>query len=620
MKKLLSFVTTVLLTVVAVVTLASCAGKNQYSAQDMANAIQFPNEQKTVTFQFPVDKTVERLLEGSDTEKQTAEIKWESTDSRIKVENNIVYPTFDPANEKYATIKATVNVDGESASTEFKFSIAKESKYDEFVAAKKGDAISVSGYIAYLGEYSTQYKNFTMHVVSKDKAHSYYAYRAACNPEVYQTLKVGQLVGLTGTKGEYNGPQLEKASVSVLTGDSFTETAVELTAEDCATEDTITAKFARLVSAKGIMLTSTFDAKENQFEGLLGDKTVVLRLNKYFYEGDSEAKAAVLNKLKALNPGDTIDVKGYLSMYAKKANINVVNADDITVKSSNPDKAALAISETKIKDAISKADLTQNAEISLAVEEGVTPEFTLSAETPVFAILDNKLVVKPTAKETKVTLNVKLSKGSESLEFNVDLSAKTVSTKFDEFINATSGTVIENITAVVTSVHSKADKKGNIYAYVLAQDSNGAYYIRHKVQNDEEMNLKFEKGHTITISKAKKDIFNGLHQLKLDNLDVVTKGSKADLPQAKELTEEIIKDETQMLLLQSSYVKVTGVVEGGKIKVGNTLFTYFADDKICGTKPEKLVDGTTVTVSGFIGYYNGYQINPASADSVVVAK
>ena len=30
MKKLLSFVTTVLLTVVAVVTLASCAGKNQY--------------------------------------------------------------------------------------------------------------------------------------------------------------------------------------------------------------------------------------------------------------------------------------------------------------------------------------------------------------------------------------------------------------------------------------------------------------------------------------------------------------------------------------------------------------------------------------------------------------
>lgn len=75
-----------------------------------------------------------------------------------------------------------------------------------------------------------------------------------------------------------------------------------------------------------------------------------------------------------------------------------------------------------------------------------------------------------------------------------------------------------------------------------------------------------------------------------------------------------------MLLLQSSYVTVTGVVEaGGKsIKVGNTKFSYFADDKICGTKPEALVEGKTVTITGFIGYYNEYQINPASSDSVVV--
>lgn len=617
MKKLVKFFT-VFLSLALLVGLAGCKKPAQYTAQEMADAIQFERDKKEVTFQFALAKEVERFYEGSETEKQVAPITWTSDDNRITIKDYIVELNYDANNDTPAKIKGEVEVNGEKASQEFQIKILKENTYEEFMQMDKGKAVSVSGYISYLGEYSASYKNFTMQVVSKDKKHSYYAYRAKCDAATYKNLKVGQLVGLTGEADEYNGKQLAKADVAILSGDEFIETAVELPEADLKKAENLN----RLVKVTAEVTGAPVeDNGSYRVDAKVGNTKVQIQNNKYFYEANSangdDVKAAILG----LQPADTVVLEGYLGDYKGNPTFSVVNPSTMKVTHGDPDKAAVGIAKGNVEKALKEADLTKAGEITFTLPEGVTAEITLdNNEQQVVKVVDGKLVLAPTATETKVNVTVKLTKGSQTVEVKKDLVVKTSSSKFDEYINAAANTELENITGVVTSAHSKADKKGTLYAYILIQDANGAYYLRQKVNSDEEMNQKFEVGYSITISKAKKGLFNDLHQLSIANLDVVTKGEKGTMPTAKVLTEEIIKDENKMLLLQSSYVTVTGVVEaGGKsIKVGNTSFAYYADDKICGAKPEALVEGQTVTVTGFIGYHNGYQINPASSDSVVV--
>lgn len=617
MKKLVKFFT-LFLSLTVLVCLAGCKKPAQYTAQQMADAIQFANDKKEVTFQFAVDKQVERLYEGSETEKQVAPITWTSDDKRVTIKDYIVELNYDANNEAPAKIKGEVEVNGEKASQEFQIRILKENTYEEFMNMEKGKAVSVSGYVSYLGEYSASYKNFTMQVVAKDKQHSYYAYRASCDAATYKQLSVGQLVGLTGEADEYNGKQLAKAKVSVLSGDKFIESAVELPEADLKKSENLN----KLVKVTAEVTGAPVDDNGSyRVEAKVGNTEVQIQNNKYFYESGSAAGEAVKNKILGLKPADTVVLEGYLGSFKETPTFTVVKPDTMQVTAGDPDKAAVGIAKGNVEKALKDADLTKAGEITFTLPEGVTAEITLdNNDQQVIKVVDGKLVLAPTATETKVNVTIKLTKDSQTAEVKKELVVKLPGTKFDEYINASANTELENITGVVTSAHSKADKKGTIYAYILIQDANGAYYLRQKVNSEAEMNQKFEVGYSITISKAKKGLFKDLHQLSIANLDVVTKGEKAEMPTAKVLTEEIIKDENKMLLLQSSYVTVTGVVEaGGKsIKVGNTKFSYFADDKICGTKPEALVEGKTVTITGFIGYDNGYQINPASSDSVVV--
>lgn len=617
MKKLVKFFT-VFLSLALLIGLAGCKKPAQYTAQEMADAIQFEKDKKEVTFQFALAKEVERFYEGSETEKQVAPITWTSDDNRITIKDYIVELNYDANNDTPAKIKGEVEVNGEKASQEFQIKILKENTYEEFMQMDKGKAVSVSGYISYLGEYSASHKNFTMQVVSKDKKHSYYAYRAKCDAATYKNLKVGQLVGLTGEADEFNGKQLAKADVAILSGDEFIETAVELPEADLKKAENLN----RLVKVTAEVTGAPVeDNGSYRVDAKVGNTKVQIQNNKYFYEANSANGDAVKAAILGLQPADTVVLEGYLGDYKGNPTFSVVNPSTMKVTHGDPDKAAVGIAKGNVEKALKEADLTKAGEITFTLPEGVTAEITLdNNEQQVVKVVDGKLVLAPTATETKVNVTVKLTKGSQTVEVKKDLVVKTSSSKFDEYINAAANTELENITGVVTSAHSKADKKGTLYAYILIQDANGAYYLRQKVNSDEEMNQKFEVGYSITISKAKKGLFNDLHQLSIANLDVVTKGEKGTMPTAKVLTEEIIKDENKMLLLQSSYVTVTGVVEaGGKsIKVGNTSFAYYADDKICGAKPEALVEGQTVTVTGFIGYYNGYQINPASSDSVVV--
>lgn len=428
MKKLVKFFT-LFLSLTVLICLAGCKKPAQYTAQQMADAIQFANDKKEVTFQFAVDKQVERLYEGSETEKQVAPITWTSDDTRVSIKDYIVELNYDANNEAPAKIKGEVEVNGEKASQEFQIRILKENTYEEFMNMEKGKAVSVSGYVSYLGEYSASYKNFTMQVVAKDKQHSYYAYRASCDAATYKQLSVGQLVGLTGEADEYNGKQLAKAKVSVLSGDKFTESAVELPEADLKKSENLN----KLVKVTAEVTGAPVDDNGSyRVEAKVGNTEVQIQNNKYFYESGSAAGEAVKNKILGLKPADTVVLEGYLGAFKETPTFSVVKPDTMQVTAGDPDKAAVGIAKGNVEKALKDADLTKAGEITFTLPEGVNAEITLdNNEQQVVKVVDGKLVLAPTATETKVNVTIKLTKGSQTAEVKKELVVKLPVTQPD---------------------------------------------------------------------------------------------------------------------------------------------------------------------------------------------
>ena len=233
----------------------------------------------------------------------------------------------------------------------------------------------------------------------------------------------------------------------------------------------------------------------------------------------------------------------------------------------------------------------------------------------VIAAPENDAKVDFTLKAT-VTFKSPVGAENETLTKELTFTIGTMKTfnKFLEFIYGKDGNEIRDIKGVVTGANLKDG-----YAYVTIQDDNGAYYVRQKVNNEEEMKAKFEKGHMVTISKAEIDVYKGLYQLKL-NMKNVTKGKTAQLPAYKTLTAADIKDQAKLKLLLSSLVEVTGVVseDTKTIIVDGQSIAYYVDNKICGLnkEPEVLKAGQTVKIQGVIGAFNNYQINPITVTVV----
>lgn len=427
MKKLVKFFT-VLLSLTVLVCLAGCKKEPvQYTAQQMADAIQFDNDKKDVTFEFVVDKQVERLYEGSETEKQVAPITWTSNDSRVRIEDNKVFIEYDAANNTAAKIKGEVEVNGEKASQEFQFRIVPESTFAEYSKASKGTKMSVSGYISHLGEYSASYKNFSMQVVAKDKQHSYYAYRASCDAETYKQLSVGRLVGLTGEVDDYNGKQLAKASVTPLTAEDYVETPFELTLDDISTNKKFDAQLNRLVKISAEVISHPFDDKKGsvRVNALLGDREIQIQNNKNFYESGSADADAVKKVILDLKPADVVTFEGYLGKYNSTPTFTVVKPSAMAVQNGDPNRADVIIAKANVEQTLLKADCTKAGEIKFDLPEGVNAEITLdNNEQQVVKVVDGKLVLAPTKVEVTVKVTVKLTKNNQTLTAEQEIDVR----------------------------------------------------------------------------------------------------------------------------------------------------------------------------------------------------
>lgn len=445
MKKLVKFFT-LFLSLTVLVCLAGCKKPAQYTAQQMADAIQFANDKKDVTFEFAVDKQVERLYEGSETEKQVAPITWTSDDTRIKIEDYKVYVKYDETNNTAAKIKGEVEVNGEKASQEFQVRIVPEATYSEFISASKGTSMNLSGYISHLGEYSASYKNFSMQILSSDKEHSFYAYRASCDAATYKQLSVGQLVGLSGEVDVYNDSrQLSKSSITILKGEKVTDSTIDITENDLSTENLVN-KANRLVKVTAEVIDTPIDDKGNyRVYALVGNTKVQIQNNKNFYESGSTDAENVKNAILGLKLADKVTVEGYLGNFFETPTITLVNPSKLSSEAGSADRVTLLTAKTSMEKALKDADLTKAGEITFTLPEGVTAEITLdNNEQQVVKVEGNKLVIAPTSTETKVTLSVKLTKGTETFTFTKNIVVKLPSVKVDTLIKYT-GTTTQNM-------------------------------------------------------------------------------------------------------------------------------------------------------------------------------
>lgn len=411
----------------------------------------------------------------------------------------------DPDQEEPLTLKlkATVSYDNPELDTKVvSETIEKEimlrkdagSQVDNFYKyTADGKEVTVSGFIAYLGEYSEQYKNFTVYLADADGEGGYYGYRAKADKDVYDSLKVGTYVTLEGEKDEYNGGhQLANGNLKVSETDKeYDGTAVTITAEKLADEN-----WVLLHQADFVTVTGTVESVEESWGGRsatlatlkVGDQTICVSINTYVWNQGSTG-TPIWEKVKKSLKGMQVTVSGYLGVYKDDTQINVVNPDDYVLPEVTAEqKAEVELNSVKnLFEDVYKNEATVNLPNKGTSYAEVTLEYSLGGTYTTVTIADGKLTINPTATEN-ISLKVKATCDDKvkevTITFTVDADKAdaiikytgTTNTNMAEGNNAASVGVDESVFNITAdkgghNMFPGLNKAGQIRLY--GKDGNG---------------------------------------------------------------------------------------------------------------------------------------------------
>lgn len=400
-------------------------------------------------------------------------------------------------------LKATVSYDNPELDTKVvSETIEKEimlrkdagSQVDNFYKyTADGKEVTVSGFIAYLGEYSEQYKNFTVYLADADGEGGYYGYRAKADKDVYDSLKVGTYVTLEGEKDEYNGGhQLANGNLKVSETDKeYDGTAVTITAEKLADEN-----WVLLHQADFVTVTGTVESVEESWGGRsatlatlkVGDQTICVSINTYVWNQGSTG-TPIWEKVKKSLKGMQVTVSGYLGVYKDDTQINVVNPDDYVLPEVTAEqKAEVELNSVKnLFEDVYKNEATVNLPNKGTSYAEVTLEYSLGGTYTTVTIADGKLTINPTATEN-ISLKVKATCDDKvkevTITFTVDADKAdaiikytgTTTTNMAEGNNAASVGVDESVFNITAdkgghNMFPGLNKAGQIRLY--GKDGNG---------------------------------------------------------------------------------------------------------------------------------------------------
>lgn len=411
----------------------------------------------------------------------------------------------DPDQEEPLTLKltATIKYDNPNLETEVvEKTIVKDvvvrkeagSQLDNFYKyTADGKETTISGFIAYLGEYSEQYKNFTVYLADADGEGGYYGYRAKADKDVYDSLKVGTYVTLEGEKDEYNGGhQLANGNLKVSETDKeYDGTAVTITAEKLADEN-----WVLLHQADFVTVTGTVESVEESWGGRsatlatlkVGDQTICVSINTYVWNQGSTG-TPIWEKVKKSLKGMQVTVSGYLGVYKDDTQINVVNPDDYALPEVTAEqKAEVELNSVKnLFEDVYKNEATVNLPNKGTSYAEVTLEYSLGGTYTTVSIADGKLTINPTATEN-ISLKVKATCDDKvkevTITFTVDADKAdaviqytgTTTTNMAEGNNAASVGVDESVFNITAdkgghNMFPGLNKNGQIRLY--GKDGNG---------------------------------------------------------------------------------------------------------------------------------------------------
>ena len=389
-----------------------------------SQAYSFPKDKATVTQDFDLDQEI--TIQG-----KKATIAWsvdEAYEAYIEVsEDGTKCIVHQSSLNPEVMIKATFTYNGKTTTKNYRFTVSKEVSEMESIDAwyyNIGSSITVSGYVVAVGTaYSEQHGNVTLYVVNEDLTAGFYLYRVKADKTNGAKLEAGKYVTVTGALSTNFGGLRESSSTGTVEVDDTKPTKDVSEMFYAVDEDLLGNVPAALYSQSRPVTLTGWQVTEVTKEHSSSSPTVVLKVKKgdvtisvlyskyvegcYNYTKGTEdpTVAAILAKVKDINVGDYVNIKGILGANSNLPQITLMGADGIeagTADAEGTTHPGVAVGATiaKVQKEIETNKLlgliTSNTEVTLTIADGdVAVTYEVMGETNDIAIEGGKITITP---------------------------------------------------------------------------------------------------------------------------------------------------------------------------------------------------------------------------------
>lgn len=654
MKKISKYFIALVAVIIGAVTLASCSSDYDGTVQDFLNRLVLSEDRTEVAEDFTLPGSV--TIEGT-----TVPVTWsENAENFAIVANEDGTYTADitqAEEDQVVTFTASMTYKDETATKEFRIRIAAIVSPLDFYDVEDGSAVSITGYVAYLGEYSPSYSNFSLYLIDSTYAASFYGYRVSATQAVYDSLSVGQQVTVSGEKDTYSkGEQIASGSITVIDTLPAYQAPAALNINDILTASDAESQLkylqGRYVEVTGAVVDNVngYNASGSTSQTLLsanvGEAAIDVAFNGYLFEGSRATQGQALGAaVSAASQNDVVTVRGYLSRFNDSWQIALVSADDFTITEEGAETlesveaaaiAAVEASMENLQAIVSNENPLKDMQLYQSDDERVVIEWRPNGKvSPQYLTTDGNVlhwidgVALPT-EVTEIEVRAEIIIDDEVLGSNTDqygngeyvdftIIVKDVFTTWEEYYYSPAGATVSAEGTVYAVGWSKNEKNNLGRGMALVQNEQGGFYVMQYDVEETAWKEKFAVNNIVSF-EGEKDLYHGKHEILPTSLnDVTVTGTDADGVTPIDITEALVNG-NDLSVYQGMYVTVTGAIFNGTdlfvLDDGNMehhLAIY--SDKYFYDYPD-LTNNGIYTISGYMNCYNNLQISPVKASDI----
>lgn len=656
MKKISKYFIALVAVIIGAVTLASCSSDYDGTVQDFLNRLVLSEDRTEVAEDFTLPGSV--TIEGT-----TVPVTWsENAENFAIVANEDGTYTADitqAEEDQVVTFTASMTYKDETATKEFRIRIAAIVSPLDFYDVEDGSAVSITGYVAYLGEYSPSYSNFSLYLIDSTYAAGFYGYRVSATQAVYDSLLVGQQVTVSGEKDTYSkGEQIASGSITVIDTLPAYQAPAALNINDILTASDAESQLkylqGRYVEVTGAVVDNVngYNASGSTSQTLLsanvGEAAIDVAFNGYLFEGSRATQGQALGAaVSAASQNDVVTVRGYLSRFNDSWQIALVSADDFTITEEGEETlesveaAAVAAVEASMEELpalVSNESPLADFNLYQSTDERVVVEWRpRNAASGNYITTDGNVlhwkdgVALPT-EITQVDVRAEIIIDDEVLGSNTDrngngkyidftIIVKDVFTTWEEYYYSPAGATVSAEGTVYAVGWSKNSNNDLGRGMALVQNEQGGFYVMQYDVAEAAWKEKFAVNNIVSF-EGEKDLYHGKHEILPTSLnDVTVTGTDADGVAATDITDKLVAGD-DLDMFQGMYVSLQNVVfSGGNLSVIDeaTSLRYsiavYEDRYFC--EYDDLVANGIYNISGYMNCYDRLQISPIKVADIV---